>query len=384
MNGQAIQLQVRGDLRRLMQVGAAVGLLTFAAGVVVAPARAWANLLLINYFLLGLGLAGLLFVALQYVTGAAWGAALRRVAEAMSAILPFALAGLAMVFAFRPELYPWTREHFDGFKGAWLNRPFFLFRAAVFAAAWILFSRAVLHHSRQQDVDGNAAHTRRNRAWSAAFLAVFAVTFWLASFDWIMSLEPQWYSTIFGIYNFAGLFASGIAALILLCVWLERCGPLRRLLRDEHLHDLGKLLFAFCTFWMYIWFSQYMLIWYANIPEEAQYFVRRLQGTWQPLFILNVFLNWIVPFLALLPRPAKRSASLLVKVAAVVLLGRWLDLYLMIMPALGDRPAVGIWELALAMGGAALFLAVFTRALRAAAIVPLHDPALQESLHYHN
>ena len=152
------------------------------------------------------------------------------------------------------------------FKLAWLSRPFFLARAAAYALIWIVFALAIRRASRRQDVDGDRRWTRANVRLSAAFLMVFGVTFTLASVDWVMSLEPMWYSTIFGVYNFAGLFLSGLAAIILVALWLERAGPLRNVLTGDHLHDLGKLLFAFSMFWMYIWFSQYMLIWYTNIP----------------------------------------------------------------------------------------------------------------------
>src|SRR5262249_54514930 len=158
--------------------------------------------------------------------------------------------------------------------------------------------------------------------------------FWLASFDWVMSLEPHWASTIFGIYNFAGMFSSGIALMVLLVLSLCQTGPLRDFVNEEHLHDLGKLLFAFSTFWMYIWFSQYMLIWYADIGEESVYYVHRLHNAWAPLFLLNIILNWVAPFAALLSRGAKRSPRALGRVAAVVLAGRTLDVYLMIGPPL--------------------------------------------------
>jgi hypothetical protein len=199
-----------------------------------------------------------------------------------------------------------------------------------------------------------------------------------------MSLEPDWYSTIFGIYHFAGLFASGVAAIIVFAVALKKLGPLEGVLTESHLHDLGKLLFAFSTFWAYIWFSQYMLIWYTDIPEEARYYVARMHGNWGPLFLLNFMMNWTLPFLALLPRVTKRTPSLLVKVAVLVLLGRWLDLYLMISPpSMGAKPAFGVWEFGLMLGAVGLCGLVFFRALRHAAPVPLGDPWLADSLHHH-
>ena len=200
-----------------------------------------------------------------------------------------------------------------------------------------------------------------------------------------MSLEPHWYSTIFGVYNFAGLFLGGLAAIIILAVWLERMGALRHILTEEHLLDLGRLLFAFSTFWAYIWFCQYMLIWYANFPEETGYFIHRLRGHWEPLFLLNVFLNWVVPFFVLLPRASKRSAGVLLKVSVVILLGRWLDLYLMILPPLaGAEPVFGVWEVGLMIGAVAGGALVFFRSLAQAPLIPVKDPYLAESLHHHH
>jgi hypothetical protein len=386
MNMAEFEFRPSEGFIRLMRVFAAAGVAAFGAGLLVAPQRIWPDLLMASYLLAGLGLAGIFFVALQYASGAGWSVSFRRVPEAMSAVLPYAALGLAIVFIFRPSLYPWLGDSAHGaFKHAWLNLPFFLARAALYLLVWIVFAFAIVRVSRRQDRDGDVAHTIKNVRLSVIFLVVFAITFWLASYDWIMSLEPDWYSTIFGVYNFAGLFSSGLAALILLVLWLRRSGPLHDFVNEEHLHDLGKLLFAFCTFWMYIWFSQYMLIWYADISEETIHFVRRQHEFWQPLFLLNMFLNWAIPFTILLPRAAKRSAATLAKVAVVVLLGRCLDLYLMIIPPFaGPNPAFGVWEVALLLGAFGVFVLVFIRALRQAPPVPIRDPYVMESLHYHN
>jgi hypothetical protein len=294
---------------------------------------------------------------------------------------------LAVVFLFSPSLYPWTGGHTEGthappFRHAWLNWPFFLGRAVLCFACWYGLILALVRNSRRQDADGDLAHTRRNARLSPIFLVVFGGTFWLASYDWIMSLEPDWSSTMFGVYNFAGLFLGGLAAVTLLLLWLGRCGPMRRALSEDHLHDLGKLLFAFSTFWMYVWFSQYMLIWYVNNPEETVYFVRRQQGAWQPLLIADVVLNWAVPFVALLSRPAKRNPSVLARVCLVLLVGRWLDLYLMIAPPLGQPtlPEIAL-QAGLLLGGGGLFCLVVFRAMRWAPLIPINDPFLVESLH---
>jgi hypothetical protein len=356
-------------------------------GLLRAPERAWLNLLLVSYYLLSLGLGGLVFVAIQYVTGAGWSVALRRVPEAMAAILPVAALGLAAVFLVRPSLYPWAGPHSGeagvapSLRQAWFNEPFFLARAAFYLLCWSVLGFALVRTSRRQDRDGDPARTGTNVRLSAAFLVVFGVTFWLASQDWLMSLDPEWSSTIFAVYQFAGLFLGGLAGMILLAAGLRWLGPCRDVLTAAHLHDLGKLLFGFSSFWMYLWFCQYLLIWYVNIPEEAVWFTRRLHGGWVPLFILNLVLNWGVPFVILLPQATKRRAGVLAAVALVVLAGRWLDLYLEILPRSGDVPLAGApWEIGLLAGAVGLFGLVFCAALGTAALIPIGDPFLVESL----
>jgi hypothetical protein len=183
-----------------------------------------------------------------------------------------------------------------------------------------------------------------------------------------MALEPMWFSTAWGAYHFAGLATSTLSVVVLSAIQLRRSGLWRGAFTDDHLHDLGKLLLGFSCFWMYLWFCQYMLIWYSNIPEETAYFVRRTRGAWGPLMVANVALNWVVPFLVLLSRPAKRSGTIMARVAAIVLIGRWLDLYLMVYPSrASETPAWGAWEAA----GIVLAVSVGARLIwSAVAIVP--------------
>jgi hypothetical protein len=388
MNARDFSFEPNAKVVGRMRVLAAIGAVTLVAGLFFAPQRIWLNLLLVSYYLLGLALAGMAWIAIQYVSGAHWSTALRRVPEAMTGVLPLGALGILCVLVFRPSLYPWTSGlHIEGdapgFKLMWLSLPFFRIRALVYLAGWLGFAWAMLRISRQQDSDGELSHTRRSTRMAALFLVFFGVTFWLASFDWIMSLEPEWYSTIFGFYNFAGAFLSGLATLALLLVWLQGHSPLKSVIREQHLHDVGKLLFAFSTFWAYLWFSQYMLIWYANLPEETIHYIRRLHGFWQPLFVLNLVLNWVVPFFALLPKMNKQRVGVLVRVSIVLLAGRWLDLYLMIMPPFsGGKPQIGIWEIGLVAGLVGVFGLGFLAALARAPLVPVKDPYLAESLHY--
>jgi hypothetical protein len=372
-------LTVRRDLaagfRTLALGGGAVAL----AGLLVAPERVWANLLLAGFYLVGLGLAGLLFVAIHSVSGAGWATVLRRGAEALAALIPLAsgLVFLAVV-AGGWWLYPFLRhggEELNPFQRIWYQPAFFLGRSLVYVLVWTVLGGLLITNARDQDEDGDPARTGREARLSAGFLVAFGVTIWFASADWLAALDPHWASTIFGVYQFAGLFASGLAALVILTILLRRQGSLAGVVGPKHLHDLGKLLFAFTTFWMYIWFSQFMLIWYGNIPEEAVYFTRRMTGGWAPLFYANVLLNWVVPFLALISQAAKRNERVLLRVAAVVLLGRWLDLYLQIFPEVGAGHSVfGLWEAAVVLGTIGATGWILVQALRRAPLVPRRDP----------
>lgn len=361
----------RRELSRLFLGLIGFGGLGIGVGAFAGPERLWANLLIVAYLGLGIGLGALLFLALHYVTGAKWSDPLRRLAEAVASVLPYSALALGAVVAAGLSHYPWMHEDLTAhatwwFKAAWLQPSFFLLRTAAYLILWILFSAVMVRASQREDFNGGGAR-RWNVRLSALFLAVFSVTLWLATTDWIMSLEPEWYSTIFAVYHFSGILLSGLALITLLAVWLRRSGALDGIVDDSHFHDLGKLLFGFSSFWMYLWYCQYMLIWYANIPEETAYYVRRMQGAWQPLFVLNICLNWAVPFLVLLPRAAKRSGGVLVKVAVVLLIGRWLDLYLSVMPAIApEAPVPGLAELGAALAAAGVLGLLLLQALQKA------------------
>jgi hypothetical protein len=281
---------------RVSFVLALLGGATMAAGLLLEPQRTWTNLLLVSNFLVGLGLSGLVLVALYYVTGARWILTLRRIPEAMTTVLPLAAIGLAAVLICRPSVYSWWATNSPNpveppLRRFWLNRPFFLVRAGFYFVVWIAFAIALVRNSRRQDVDQTPIPTGRNTKLSAAFLVVFGVTCWLASYDWLMSLESDWVSTMFAVYNFTGLFLSGLAAVAILMIGLRRYEAFRSLVSGDLLHDLGTMLFGFSSFWMYTWFFQYLLIWYVNNPEETAYYVRRMHGHWRMVMLLSLALN---------------------------------------------------------------------------------------------
>jgi hypothetical protein len=367
----------------------AAGGIAALAGLWLNAARTWTDLLLGAFYLLSLALAGLVFVAIQYLASAGWWTAIRRVPEALASLLPIAAVPMLALWFGRHTLYAWSRpgaaahDAVLAAKAAYLNVPFFFGRMLLFLTLWSLFAISLRRISLAQDrADSLACHRRLVRL-SAVFIVLFAVSFSLASFDWLMSLEPHWASTIFAVYSFAGLFLAGLAAITLCVVLLSSGGPLTGAVNASHRHDLGKLLFAFSTFWAYIWVCQYLLIWYGNLSDEIPYYIARTRGGWLALFLLNPLLNWLIPFVVLLPRKAKRNPVVLRWVAGIILLGRWLDLYLLVAPAVLPRPRIGPLEVLITLGFAGIAVYAGSRALRRAPLLTRGDPFLAESLAHH-
>jgi hypothetical protein len=386
---EAPRLTVPSRARHLTYALVAVGVAAAACGLAVNPERTWPNLLLDTFYLLSLGLAGAFFVAIQHLSGAGWCAGLRRVPEAMTATLPAAALLMPLLFFGWPSLYPWSEAgamHEDpalATKATYLSTPFVFARMVLVLGSWVALSLWMRRTSLRQDADASPIHHRRLVRYSAIFVVVFALSFSIAGVDWLMSLDPRWFSTIFAVYLFAGLFVAGLAFITLGTLALRARGDLRGVVNENHLHDLGKLLFAFSTFWAYIWLSQYLLIWYGNLPEEIPHYLRRTGDRWIGLFLLNLVLNWVVPFVMLLSRAGKRDPRVLAAVCLVLLAGHWLDLYLVIVPEVASGPAIGGLELLIAAGYAGLFLSLVMRALAQAPLVALNDPHLEESLRHH-
>lgn len=362
----------------LFQALTLLGALALVAGFLQMPQRTWINLLLASNFLIGLGLGGLVLLALHYVTGARWSTPFLSIPEAMTAALPLASIGLIAVLICCPSFYAASvsSEHSESpLHHLWLQRPFFLARSLVYCSLWIAFAVVMVRNSRHLDKDSDTGPTDRNLRLSALFLVVFGVTCWLSSTDWLMALDRNWASTIFSVYNFAGLFLSALAAETVLVLWLRRRSSLKGVVQDGHLHDLGTLLFSMSSFWMYTWYCQYLLIWYVNNPEETTYFRVRMNGVWPVWLFLDLALNWGIPFVVLLFRSAKRNPWILGMVALLVLAGRWVDLALMILPSQADAAQVpGLLEAGLLLGTLGVFLLVVFRSLGKAPLVPIHQP----------
>ena len=354
----------------------------FAAG----PERFWANWVLWFVLLFTLGLGSLFIVALEHLVSAKWSVPIRRIPERLATLLlpaiPVGLIALGAV----PVLYPGSRPEAAHHpilagKAFWLSLPFFSVRTA-FAFVLVVIALAVLvGGSLKQDVSKDPAFNFRARKFAPAFMAIFALVITLVAFDWISGLTPEWYSDIFGVYIFAGAFLSGLAATALSLLYLQGEGRLEGV-RQDHLYNLGAFLFAFTVFWSYIGFAQYMLMWYANMPDEVIYYKVRLAGAWRAITFALAALHFILPFFALVTRDAKRDPKRLRRVAILMLGAHVLDMYWLIFPALGGSPRFGWPELSFALfflGGILLWV---RGAMEKGEDMPVGDPFLREGLEF--
>ena len=352
---------------------AALGVLTFVVGLFVSPTRTWAAWLVSVFGLATIGLSGAVLTALFHVTGARWSDRLLRAAHAMTAVLPVAgAAWLALAFG-AGSLYPWAdpsiveADPVVAARGAWTSVAFVVARGAVAFGLWIWLSSRLVRRSRRALETGADADRRAATRASAVLLVVAAVTYSLLTFDALLSLERRWASTLLGLYHLAGLLLGGVAALVCVVVHERRAGRLA--VSEDVLHDLGKLLFAFAFFWGYLWYCQWMLVWYANLPEETGPYAVRHAGAWQPVAVLNVVLSFALPFVLLMSRTTKRREGMLVRIAVIVLVGRWLDLYLAVAPIVYptlsppvNGPAVSVWEVLIPLGAVGAFAWSWARA----------------------
>lgn len=369
----------------------ALGVATVAYGYVTHQMeRIWTSYLVAYFFFVCLSLGGLFWVALNNMVKAGWSVSLRRLAEAMTSFLPFLIVGGLLLILGLKVLYPWARpevletEPVIAAKVAYLNWKFFAVRILVFGLGALLFKKVIVGNSLKQDQTGDPQLTVTNVAWSVAFIPFFAILFSLFSVDLLMSLMPTWYSTIYGIYAFSGLFQSFLAFLAIVVVLFKNSKFIKGYITEEHQHDVVKYLKGFTVFWAYIAFSQFMLIWYANIPEETEFFLMRSQGGWTGVSLSLLFLRFIAPFIILLPRWVKRTDAAVIAVAILVLIMQYVDIFWLVYPNFFEGNLVfGLPEVGLMMGIGGLFLWTFTHFLSKNSLVPLKDPRLHEAIAHH-
>ena len=351
-------------------------------------------------FCVTIALGSLFFVLVQHLTKAAWSVVVRRIPEALMWTFPLLILLSFPIIYGMHDLYHWTHaELFDpqspqydalvAGKQAYLNVPFFLIRLLFYFAVWTFLTHKLYSLSIQQDLTGDPSIPARQRKVSAWGVPLFAVTTAFAGFDLLMSLDPHWFSTMFGVYFFAGAFVSALAMMTLASLMVQGPGGmLPGVVTKEHYQDLGKLLFGFTVFWTYIAFSQYMLIWYGNIPEETIWYRHRLEHGWQYHSAALLALHFIVPFIVLLPRGAKRTLPLLGFMCVWMLIMHWFDLHWIAMPVLdlakGGHAGFHWLDFTSWLGLFGVFFGLFMYRLSRHSLVPTNDPNLQKSLRFTN
>jgi hypothetical protein len=357
--------------------------------------KPWAALYVACIFFLLVSMGVLAFYAIQQVAQAGWSPVLFRVMQGITAYLPVAsivffvflvITGLHVFHS--NHLFIWldkdvvAHDKLIAAKSGYLNFPFWIVRAAIFLIGWNLYRYYSRKNCLAQDESNDNSFYKKNFNISAMFLVFFIVTESIMSWDWIMSIDPHWFSTLFGWYVFASFFVSGITTICMVTLYLKSKGYLEHV-NSSHIHDLAKFMFGISVFWTYLWFSQFMLIWYANIPEEVTYFVTRIELYNLPFFGA-VVMNFVFPILILINTDFKRVTWILVMAGTVILLGHYIDFFNMIMPGtVGDKWFIGVSEIASVLFFLGLFIYVVFTALTKAPLLPKRNPYISESKHFH-
>lgn len=385
--------EFKASLQKLSIIFMVIGGLAVVASFSMNKTVAWVDYLVNALFFVTMSVSGLFFLSVAGVLQASWLTPVKRIPEAMTKFLPIGFVLMLGTYFGLHTLYEWT--HTDvvmndpilSQKTAWLNEPFFMVRMVIIFVVWIAFSAVQRKISINTDKDPQSYDVKKVMKYSSLGLIGFSLAIFVASFDWIMSIEPHWFSTIFGVYIFAGSFVSGMSFITIVTIKLRDWGYFKNYITDSHLHDLGKWVFGFSVFWAYIWVSQYLLIWYANISEETEYYVLR-HHEWNGMFWINFTLNFLVPFIFLMSRPAKRNAKRLMAVCSVLLVGHFIDLYLMVAPMIFEHHSTnvvgfGIVQFLQWIGYFGLFIFIIGKSLEKNSLVPVGDPQLEEALHLH-
>ena len=351
--------------------------------------RPYAALYVAAFFFMMIALGVLAFYAIQYASQAGWSPVLYRVMEAITYyLLPGALIVLLIAIIGDKHIFIWmdpevvAHDELIQGKSSWLNKPWFIIRALIFIGGWSLYRYFSRKFSLAQDNDNGNKYFKLNFRISAGFLVFFIYTESMMSWDWIMSVDPHWFSTLFGWYLLASMLVSGITVIALITIYLKSKGHLD-IVNDSHLHDLAKFMFGFSVFWTYLWFSQFMLIWYANIPEEVTYYITRIEDYTIPFFGM-IIMNFIFPFLVLINSDYKRIPWFIVMAGIVILVGHYVDVFNMIMPAtVVDRWYFGLPEISALALFSGLFILIVFYSLSKAPLIAKGNPYIKESENFH-
>jgi hypothetical protein len=382
------KFEISSTMKIVLGAALLIGLATFVYGFLKDPDHMWPAYLTSFFFYASIASSGMFFVAFNYAANAGWSVSIRRFAEALTGFFPYMLGGAIVLIAGFKYLYAWGTPEglhsLGGGKPTYLAPAFVIARLLIFGIGSWLFAKKIVGNSVKQDSSGDHQLTKSNAAFSVGYILFFALSFSLFSLDLLMSLLPTWYSTIFGVYCFAGGLQAAFAVIAIMIVILKNSKWISGYVNDEHQHDVGKYLKGFSVFWAYIAFSQFMLIWYANIPEETEYYIMRSLNGWMPISFAVLIFRFVVPFLVLLPRASKRSDSIMVGTSVMVLLMHYLDVYWMVYPNFFEGiPKFGLWEVGMLLFFGAIFIGSVLLFMAKNNLVAIKDPRMHEALNHH-
>jgi hypothetical protein len=393
-----MEFQITRIAKRNSLILLCVGLILTLIGVLTGykdhhfSTRLLTNGLIDTFYFFAMGLGALFFLALAYATETGWYAAVKKVIEAVAGFIPYGIGLMGFVLLVitildGAHIYSWmdpeTIAHDPIIQGktAYLNPTFFWIRTITYFAVYIIFLRGYQKRSIAEDKLGGTDFHFQNYKKGAMFLVYFAVFSSTSSWDWLMSIDVHWFSTLFGWYTFAGMWCTTMVVLIMVTLYLKKHGYLEKV-NDHHIHDLGKWTFATSFLWSYLWFSQFMLIWYANIGEESIYYIMRIEN-YKNLYFGMFIINFAFPMLILMSRDAKRNAGILVFIGFIILIGHWLDVYIMVTGGtLGSTWHIGALEIGMALTVMSIFIMVILRNLTKSPLTPVNHPFLDESVHH--
>jgi hypothetical protein len=368
-----------------------IGVLFGIIGFIAEPERASFSYLPAFMFLVSIAIGSLFLIAIEYLAGADWSVPFRRIAEFLASLLPLLFLLVIPLLFHLKEIFYWAQKDIVSAdvilqgKSPYLNSTFFIIRVFLILILWFAFYFKFISNSRKQDSTGDQGLTKNSIVFSGIFMPVFAFTITLVAVDWLMSLEPRWFSTIFGVYFFSGAVWSSLAAVTYISIKLKDNGYLHPKINSDHYYSLGTLLFAFTVFWAYIAFSQYMLIWYADLPEETFWFAHRWSGGWSVISVIVIITHFVVPFAALLSFPSKTNPARLKFISIWILIAHYIDLYWLIMPSffIGGKVYTFSWlDIVFPIGALGLIIIVFNRGVKMYNLLPLRDPKLQKGLNF--
>jgi hypothetical protein len=378
--------------RNTLVLAVLISVIACVAGYMTDPVRFHRSYIVAFAYVAATGLGAFFFVMVQYLTGSAWSVTMRRIMENIMITLPVCgILFIPVAFGLK-DIYPWAMDRAMVLadpvlkqKASYLSENFFILRAYIMFALWSIWIFAIYYQSTKQDKERSARQMNIIARWSAPGLFLVVVVGSLAAFDWLMSLEPKWYSTIFGLYILAGGALTFMSFVTLICLGFRQAGILKNSITKEHYHDLGKWLFALTAFYTYMAFSQYLLIWYANLPEETIWYRHRMEGTWLPISLAMPFIRFLIPFFVLLCRPAKRSLKMIAAIAVWSIVVEYVDLYWIVMPTyFKTGPQISWMDFATLAATLSVCALAFWSRFRKNKLAPIGDLRFEQSLHFEN